>query len=344
MRRPGPLQDLPLEHFLLPNLNLPKSSLKPVRGNKRPLSPGAPSTYSPAKRRILAVEGILSPESLKSPLSAAARSPARFADLARGPDSPARKLDFGLPKNHAQCSPGSSTAVNSTSSFDSSLDLTPTRHKSSTNSLAPSPELPPKSIPIASSSFVSPNDVSEMDAYFSSPKHRYMTRSNTTLPLMIPRELPPPPDRQSVHYPGFDVLPDTHIPLLRARSISVEPTDPATESKRDKECCKENTAPRRKAKKTTTAPDASELSRAALMSPLGKQKEIERMGKARSTSATPKTTSIEELLGTITPTLRRKGLGVTSAANHQERRLGRRVLEDEVDEVGGDEEMVEGML
>lgn len=162
MRRPGPLQDLPLEHFLPPNPNLPKSPFKLARGSKRPLSPGAPSTFSPAKRRILVVEGIYSPESLKSPLSSSIQSPARFADLVKGPDSPARRLDFGLPKNHSQSSAESSTAVNTPASslFEASLGLTTPTRKSTANSLAPSPELVHKSAtpPIASSSNMSLNE------------------------------------------------------------------------------------------------------------------------------------------------------------------------------------------
>ncbi|KZP07754.1 hypothetical protein FIBSPDRAFT_875192 [Athelia psychrophila] len=341
MQRPGPLQELPLEHFLPPNPNLPRSPYKLGKGSKRPLSPGAPSTYSPAKRRILAVEGILSPESLKSPLSAAALYPTRFGDLARGPDSPARKLNFGLPKNHTESSPGSSTVVHSTPS--SHTNATPTRTKS--KSLAPSPVLLSKST--ASALPALPSDGSEMDDYFSTPQPpRYNTRSSTsnTLPMMIPRELPPPPDRQSMHYPGFDVLPDTHIPLLRARSVSVEPLDMGSEPKRDKECCKENVAPRRRAKKAVTAPEAAELTRSGLLSPLGKQKEAERTGKAKSTPGTPNKTSTADRMASMTPTPRRKGPAATAVATPQERRQARRMLEDEADEVGGDEDTINAML
>ncbi|KAF8262338.1 hypothetical protein EI94DRAFT_1704845 [Lactarius quietus] len=37
---------------------------------------------------------------------------------------------------------------------------------------------------------------------------------------MVPREMPPLPDRRSVHYPGFDVHRDTHIALPCTRSMT----------------------------------------------------------------------------------------------------------------------------
>ena len=288
MRRPGPLQDLPLEFFLPPNPNVPNSPFKLGKGGKRPISPGAPSTFSPAKRRILNAEGIFSPETLKSPVSVRARSPAHFGDLVRGPDSPARKLDFGLPKNYSQSTAGSSTVVNSAASsqFDTVL-MTPTRPSSaSTNILAPSPELLPKSTstPISSSSsFLMLNDTPEMDDYFSPRPCHPATRLSST-PTMSRRELPPPPDRQSVHYPGFDVLLDTHIASLCARSSSLDSADSVgADLKQEKEGCKENLPPKRKAKKVTTAPTSSESFRAGPPSPCGK---VEKMGKSRSTPVT----------------------------------------------------------
>jgi hypothetical protein len=358
MRRPGPLQELPLEHFFPPNPNVPKSPLKLWTGGKRPLSPGAPSTFSPAKRRILNAEGIFSPETLKSPVSLMARSPARFADLVRGPDSPARKLDFGLPKNHSQSTAGSSTVINSAASsqFEDDVLTTPTRTSSNTsiNTLAPSPELLPKSAsaPIASSSSLLLDGIPEMDDYFS-PHPRHSAVHPSYIPTMIPRELPAPPDRQSVHYPGFDVLLDTHIPLLRARSASVDWADFGTDLKRDKEGCKENVPPRRKAKKAATAPNSSELTKAGLLSPGGKQREVERIWKAKSTPATPKKLSVGGWDGTVTPTPRRYGPGLvhdltspsrTTPVNLNERRERRRMLEEEVDEAGGDENTIDDAL
>lgn len=284
-------------------------------------------------------------------MSASARSPARFGDLVQGPDSPARKLNFGLPKNHSQNTAGSSTVVNSAASSqceDVVLDMTPKRTSVSTNRLAPSPELLPKSAsaPIASSSSCLFDDAPEMDDYFGSPV--------THLPIMIPRELPAPPDRQSVHYPGFDVLPDTHIPLLRARSASVGSIELAGELKRDKEACKENLPARRKARKSVTAPNSSDLIKAGLLSPVTKQKEVERIGKSQSTPVTPNKLGLSEREGTITPTPQRHVPGLMrdraspyrtmptfSLKDMMERR---RMLEDEADDAGVEDDIVDEIL
>jgi hypothetical protein len=95
-----PLTDLPLDRFLPSKPNSTISPLKP--SSKRTLSPTTPSLYSPTKRRILTQEGVFSPEkSLKAPIATRARasiSTSRMGDVLRGPSSPARKLDFGTPK------------------------------------------------------------------------------------------------------------------------------------------------------------------------------------------------------------------------------------------------------
>lgn len=340
MRRPGPLQDLPLDQFLPPNPNVPISPFKSARGIKRSLPPGPPTLFSPAKRRILNAEGICSPElTLKSPVSMSSRarqSPARFADLVRGTDSPARKLDFGLPKNHSQSTAGRTTVINSAASsqFEGSLDMTPTRISSTSTKLAPSPEIAPKA-----SSSSSLFDEPEMDDYFSP----HLPRHSSTIPTMIPRELPPPPDRQSSTYPGFDVYMDTHIPLLHACSTSTDSTDSGTESMEDRDECKENIPPRRKVKKAMTAPTSSELIKTALLSPEGKKRVIDKEGRFNSTPATPKKARVSLREDATSPTPRRPGIhDLLSPAlsavesSKKERMERRRMLEDEVDE-GEDE-------
>jgi hypothetical protein len=91
--RPGPLRDLPLERFVdVPFTPVPTT---PRRTHKRPLSPGTPSLFSPTKRRILAQEGVFSPEkTIKSSITAYDR-PLVIHDVLK--QSPARKLDFGQP-------------------------------------------------------------------------------------------------------------------------------------------------------------------------------------------------------------------------------------------------------
>lgn len=190
-----------------------------------------------------------------------------------------------------------------------------------------------------------------MDDYFSPQPHRSAARSST-IPTMIPRELPASPDRQSVHYPGFDVHPDKLIPLFSALSAA-DSSELYSEIKRDKEGCKENLAPRRKAKKAVTAPDGSELTIAGLLSPAGKQREVERIGKSRSTPATPKNVKVGEQQ-TVTPMPRRHGPAllrdldspsrVVPNITQKERRERRRMLEDEIDEIEGDEDVVDQML
>ena len=89
--RPGPLRDLPLERFIdVPFTPIPTT---PQRAHKRPLSPGTPNLFSPTKRRILAQEGVFSPEkTIKSFIVPSDRALV-IRDVLR--QSPARKLDFG---------------------------------------------------------------------------------------------------------------------------------------------------------------------------------------------------------------------------------------------------------
>ena len=321
MRRPGPLQEWPLEQFLPSN---PKSPFK--SGNKRP---GVPLPFSPAKRRILDAEGISSEKTFKTPQSASSRtplqSPVRFVDIVKGSDSSSRKFDY---KNDSQTTVGSNTAVNSASSSQSStvvsLDKTPTR--ATTTTLAPSPELVVKAapVPIASSSAILLDD--HLDHFIT--KHSPSSPRHTTIPTMIPREMPAPPDRQSIHYPGFHVLADTHIQLLCASSESVGSTNSESESRRDKEGFKENIPPRRKARK-------------AVATPIG----LSPAEKAKLMDKTPGTPISHHAEAPLSPTPRRRTNSSMydlttpsrSIPTPTERLLRRRLMEDEADEAGGDD-------
>jgi hypothetical protein len=136
-----PLQELPLHQFL-PAMQ----DSKHLRNNKRPLSPGGTAIISPAKRRNLAGQDMFSPErTFKSPPSSLRNtaSASRFTDVLVGPQSPARILDFGLPKHlpgDPEKRPFSEFPV------DDDVDLTPTRRQPSSSRLAPSPELKPHGI------------------------------------------------------------------------------------------------------------------------------------------------------------------------------------------------------
>ena len=112
--RPGPLCDLPLERFV----DRPFTPTTPRRAHKRPLSPGTPNLFSPTKRRILAQEGVFSPEkTVKSSIVPSYRALVTHDFLSQ---SPARRLDFGR-------SPQSDSKVASTSCLleDCFMDLTP---------------------------------------------------------------------------------------------------------------------------------------------------------------------------------------------------------------------------
>jgi hypothetical protein len=195
MQRPGPLQELPLERFLPTHHNTPSKS---VRSHKRPLSPGSPNSYSPTKRRILNSEGIFASEkSCKTLMSPGKASPARFSDVLVGPASPARILDFGLPKTHGR---------------------EPVKRPFPTQTQISS--LPPMKTPIPSPyRRVSPTyHISSGDSTNTQVSEVSSTSAIqlVTVPISIPRELPPPPDPQSIHYPGFVVFQDTHITIYPA--------------------------------------------------------------------------------------------------------------------------------
>jgi len=61
---------------------------------------------------------------------------------------------------------------------------------------------------------------------------------------MVPREMPLPPDRRSVHYPGFDVHLDTHIALPCTRSKARVKADAAAARVQEEgDAVKENVRP-----------------------------------------------------------------------------------------------------
>ncbi|THH14395.1 hypothetical protein EW146_g5927 [Bondarzewia mesenterica] len=253
----GPLVELPLTDFLpkstSTNLNIPSHSLAHIHSpfkypstNKRPLSPSAPTPFSPTKRRILAQEGIF-PLSKPSPghvsLSSASRGKLNaeyFQSLIQGADSPAKKLNFGPPRFDANVGSSSSSRLGDPVTPQSSDAGAMKRTRTS-------PRLAQRSSP-------------------STPKTRSGTRANRIIqttkpgsrlaastipshasppPMTIPREMPPSVDRHSVHYPGFDIYLDTYVLLPRASGIS-HTEGPFSENE---EGDKENIGPRRRVRK-----------------------------------------------------------------------------------------------
>ncbi|KAA1473474.1 hypothetical protein DENSPDRAFT_839950 [Dentipellis sp. KUC8613] len=327
MRR-TPLADLPLERFLPAptDANIPRYATSPFKqpgSNKRPLSPTGPAPFSPAKRRILEQEGLLSPP--KTPLPSSSRSSGRFAptyfhDLVKGPDSPARKLDFRPDAPQSASAGGSrSPTTPSRTSRRTSDGRTRTSPRLAARSATKQPvqsQSPSTPRPSAASATPAPAPAPAPAASPAGP--------STSAPLMIPREMPPPPDRLSIHYPGFDVYQDTHIPLLRASDIITAP-EPAP----GKEEEKENLPPRRRMRKAATEPAPLDGKKAldgkrARSTPRGLKERNE------ADEATPRR-SVRLGAGAGTPAASAK----RSAA--QERR---RMMEDEVDGAGSDEENI----
>jgi hypothetical protein len=305
MRRPGPLKDLPLDHFLPPDPNLPQ------RPNKRVHSPGGPSLFSPAKRRILAEEGII-PGSLKSPRFRAVSVACHGAG-----DSPVRKLDFGPPKN----SPASARAPPSAPT--SAPEPPPARLTRSSASLNASNAF------FTSTSTSLRDNVADAGDYFSLPLDT--TAFQMTL-IQTPREIPPPIDPQSIHYPGFHVFQDAYIVTGPIVDLDVD-----TSLSPQKDASKENVPPRRKPRKSVTAPASSDP-KGRLVSP------DLRMAKANSTPCTPGRSLVLERSNSATPTARRpefvltRDTRLTPKLQDSERRELRRRLAEEVDDIQCDDE------
>ena len=349
--RPGPLQELPLEHFLptnpaaTPRARAHTYKSPPPSARKRPAA--SPLLLSPAKRRILADEGVFpAPATGATPRAPASPSgrfaPAHFDALLRGPRSPARRLDFGAPDQAGASAPADA-------------DATPRRRSERVKSrLASSPELPTRtaaakpSSRASSASATSPSTSgSRHSTPAAGPSQPPASAAASYIPTTIPRELPPALDPQSAHHPGFDVHIDTHIPLPHVRDrLAASLASPAGDADaRERE--KENAAVRqRRVKKATTAP-AGELPTlgGALISPRAADAARAKDGRARS--ATPRArmpvgdsvrfgtfATIMEEVGTIPGT---SGAALSPARTPRERRAARRTLEDEVDEADGED-------
>ncbi|KAF8646357.1 hypothetical protein AX16_007223 [Volvariella volvacea WC 439] len=182
----APLRDLPLEHFTNPvgfSPTSPHSGATTSRPSKRPLSPGTPKPYSPAKRRILSAEGLL-----PAPQKLSKDSP---------PQLPRITLSQTSPVTNAQ----------SMSSSDYTQEL---HHESASASLGPhfnaSSRPPSPSAPELSSH---PQETSP-DASFNSASPKTSSAQNSMY-VVVPREPPPSIDPGSIHYPGFHVHQDPYL-------------------------------------------------------------------------------------------------------------------------------------
>lgn len=324
-RRPGPLRELPLEQFLPSSSNL--SQHGPFKSNKRPHSPG-PTLFSPVKRRILNEEGIFSPDkTIKSPVRGMGASTALFADFLHA--SPAKRLKFDGPSKQMRDGkpPMASTVAG---------EATPKHTAASSRSLAASPELASasKGSSVAQASCRNDDIQQEIDDYFSSPHHLPSVPATSGAPTMIPHELLPLPGPKSIHYPGFSVYIDTHIPLPSPPSDA--DSSPPVET--DKAGYKENLPPRRKSKRLAGTP-ASDL-KSPILSADGKKGELG-VFKTPGTPSTPKKNHRVDRTDGGSPTPRRLSvapLGGSPIITDAERKARRRALEAEVNEAGGNGE------
>ncbi|KAG2154985.1 uncharacterized protein EDB93DRAFT_1130601 [Suillus bovinus] len=225
MARTGPLQELPLAHFLPSGANPIPIIAKPA---KRPLSPSKSTIFSPAKRRILHSEGILLP-------GEAALSPLQFHIPYSGSDVRASHDSSIALTSSAQCAGATQGS--------SRNRRTPRR---------PSPKL------IRSTSASGDNSASALSLRRSSRLQSSQRDAESGAASMaILREMPQPYDRQSVHYPGFDTYQDPHISLTPSRRTSPssdnEDSWPSSSEEvlSEREITKENIPPRKKAKKAS---------------------------------------------------------------------------------------------
>jgi hypothetical protein len=220
------LVDLPAERFLQPvfsdDVNLPN----PRTGSKRSRSPSlARSIFSPAKRRILEQEGLFPPaqshpssstipRSIRSSHGAflhgfdnskrpVGTSPASFGDILPSPPGDPDALDRPPARVSRRVSPRFSLTPQS-----KSLPAPTTPTRTSPRKTRPQQSSPANTTPKA-------HHPSQRPGHTSTPPSS--PTSATTL-TMVPREMPPRPDRRSVHYPGFDVHQDTHVSLPCTRS------------------------------------------------------------------------------------------------------------------------------
>lgn len=339
-RRPGPLQPYDIRLFT----PTPSAPGTPSRPNKRPHSPSVGLLDGPAKRRLKGGEGIVSPKYVKSPLSGsrtgARFAPAHFHALLQGPDSPAKRLDFGSDTSDATaCEDGGSgtpwRSPKQSSSTSTSTKTTKVRR-------SPRPTARTSRSPLASGEEGRSGSNNPGQTLAGADERTAAVRALTTVPLIIPRVVTPP-NRQSIHYPGFDIYQDPHIVLSVASNCSTDLI--STSSADDREHDKENVAPRRKSSKKTSAPIApSNMAwlKAGLLSPSA------RGSVKKQVPASPHPKHVHDYLTTpkertLRPTVSPAAtlVGATpgrTPLGEEERKLMRRAMEEELDDIDGDDD------
>ncbi|KAH6915050.1 hypothetical protein BKA70DRAFT_1257845 [Coprinopsis sp. MPI-PUGE-AT-0042] len=185
-----PLCDIPLERFLPSSSNIcdtsnPFGSSAPL---KRPLSPTGRQDTPNAKRRMVAKEkdrSMASPRSSKATARSRYGQPSMdFGAILRGPDSPARRLDFSSPTKSTQCQDAMDVTPRprTRAAAHADVDMTPVFSQQ----------------PNASSSSSSGNGLAAAQSH------------HPIVYNLVPRSLPPLQESASEHFPGFYICPDPY--------------------------------------------------------------------------------------------------------------------------------------
>ncbi|KAI0304165.1 hypothetical protein BC826DRAFT_1101047 [Russula brevipes] len=232
MSRPV-LVDLPLERFLQA-VSDDSNLATPRTGSKRSRSPSlVRSIFTPAKRRILEQEGLFPPSQSRPYPSTSTRTLRhhRSGALLHAFDdpkcplgsSPASRGDALIPSPlchpHALVLPSSREEPRRISPR---LSASPQQSKSHPTATTPTRVSPRKktraqtTTTMTTTSSTTPSSSQRACRNSSTPSSSSPPPLPT--PTMIPREIPPLPDRRSVHYPGFDVHQDTHVAVPCTRS------------------------------------------------------------------------------------------------------------------------------
>ncbi|KAI0375798.1 hypothetical protein BV20DRAFT_959851 [Pilatotrama ljubarskyi] len=355
--RPGPLMPYPIELFFKPDPNVVGTPGKHLLPSKRSLSPGSGSVDSPAKRRLMAQEGAAVLRGARSPLSGSSSSarfaPSHFQSLLQGRDSPAKQLDFGCSKQD-----GSPSGVSDSTACDTSRSgsRTPRRSpkRTSNDRLRRSPRLS------ARASSVVPEVRSADQPAITVEVAPSPIRTNIAAPIIVPRTVTPP-DRQSIHYPGFDIYQDPHIILppsssvskiLAAEASNTTPDEPWPDTKEDD---KENLPPRRKSSKSKKAgasstPSGTYVLKAAYLPLPSRSDRSDSSDEVNPVPASPHPTHVRDYLSTVhgmsedrvlSPTASPAAtlVGITPRRiplGQEARKQMRKALEDEADDLHDD--------
>ena len=240
------LVDLRPESFLQPvfseDLNLPNART----GSKRSRSPSlARSVFNPAKRRILEQEGLFTPAQShpsSSMIPHSLRSPhGAFLHAFNNPKRPMGISPAGL-GDILPSPPGDPDAL-VLPPARVSRRVSPRLSSTSQSKSLPAPTTPTRMSPRKTRSQASPNTTPKAPSRRSGHTSTPSSPMPATKLTMVPREMPPRPDRRSVHYPGFDVHQDTHVALPCTRSRARAKAEAARLQTQEGNSAKENVRP-----------------------------------------------------------------------------------------------------